>query len=450
VAASVALSKRSRAAALVSGVTPESLVLAVAIPVVFLHLRYQPKVHFGVGSTTVGIELSDLAVAATVLAGVIAGRRLGFAPLRAGRSIWIAATLLFAWIAVSIARTAASAGYPWQTHLVTAAKFFEYALLAPAVMLVVRRRADLFLVVLTLIAWSVIATVVGIAQFGGADIFVSGATGGRQLSFLGFHDFGALSAAALACAAVGIALPRFGLRAWIAWTAAVSGAVGTILSGSVAAVIGLGVAGVALLALAFLRDEVFPRRLLAVAAVLAVTAAGVAAMRANQLDSVLHLVGIETQRAPSKNVESYAHRAVLVWIGWQIFRDHPLAGAGWEASNDPATYMPYVAAAQRKYPDEPPLAFPAPDRPYGVQNLYVQFLADLGIVGLALLVAVFVSAALVAFRALAPIGLLLTAVAAGAWIAQGIVAGIPLDALTWLGIGLVAKEYGRASVKMAA
>src|SRR5262249_4781766 len=82
-----------------------------------------------------------------------------------------------------------STGYPWQTHLVTAAKFFEYALLAPAVMLVVRRRADLFLVVCTLIAWSVIATGVGVAQFVGANIFVSGATGGRQLSFLGFHDF---------------------------------------------------------------------------------------------------------------------------------------------------------------------------------------------------------------------------------------------------------------------
>jgi O-antigen ligase len=450
VAASVALSKRSRAAALLSGVTPESLVLAVAIPVILLHLRYQPKVHFDAGSATIGIELSDLAVAAVIAAGVVAGRRLGFRPLRAGTSIWIAAGLLFAWIAISIARTAGPTGYPWQTHLVTAAKFFEYALLAPAVMLVVRRRADLFLVVWTLIAWSVVATVVGIAQFGGANIFVSGATGGRQLSFLGFHDFGALSAAALACAAVGIALPRFGLPAWVAWTAAVSGAIGTILSGSVAAMIGLGVAGIALLALAFLRDEVFPRRLVAVAAILAVTAVGVAAMRANQLDSVLHLVGIETKQAPSKEVESYAHRAVLVWIGWQIFKDHPLAGAGWESANDPATFMPYVPAAQRKYPDEPPLAFPAPDRPYGVQNLYVQFLADLGVVGLLLLVAVLVSAAVVALGARAPVGLLLTAVVAGAWIAQGIVAGIPLDALTWLGIGLVAKEYGPASGKMAA
>ena len=207
---------------MLSGLTPESLVLAVAIPIVFWHLRYQPKVHFGVGSTTVGIELSDLAVAAVIVAALVAGRRLGFAPLRAATSVWIAGALLFLWIALDIARPAGRNGYPWETHAVTAAKFFEYALLAPAVMLVVRRRADLLLVVGTLIAWSVVATVVGVAQFVGANIFVSGATGGRQLSFLGFHDFGALSAAALACGMVGLA---FGLRTRIAWVAAVSGAI---------------------------------------------------------------------------------------------------------------------------------------------------------------------------------------------------------------------------------
>ena len=70
--------------------------------------------------------------------------------------------------------------------------------------------------------------------------------------------------------------------------------------------------------------------------------------------------------------------------------------------------------------------------------------------GATIRVALIFSAAVVALGARAPIGLLLTAVAAGVWIAQGIVAGIPLDALTWLGIGLVAKEYGPASGKMAA
>jgi O-antigen ligase len=438
---------RSRGAALLGGLTPESIVLAVAIPIVFWHLRYQPKAHFGVGSTTVGIELSDLAVAAVIAAGVVAGRRLGFAPLRAATSTWIAGALLFLWVAIGIAHPAGSSGYAWQTHAVTAAKFFEYALLAPATMLVVRRRADLLVVVATLIAWSVVATVVGVAQFVGANIFVSGATGGRQLSFLGFHDFGALSAAALACGMIGIA---FASWTRVAWLAAVGGAIGVILSGSVAAVVGLALAAALLLALALLTNAVFPRRLVAVAAILAVTAAGVGAMRANELDSVLHLVGIATQREPSKNVESYAHRAVLVWIGWQIFLDHPLAGAGWEASGDPATFMPYVPAARREYPDEPALAFPSPEHRYGVQNLYVQFLADLGIVGLLLLLTVFATAIRVALRARAAVGLLLTAVAAGVWIAQGIVAGIPLDALTWLGIGLTTQEFARRSGKMAA
>jgi len=438
---------RSRGAALLDAVTPEALVLGAAIPVVFWHLRYQPKAHFGVGSTTIGVELSDLAVAAVIVAALVAGRRLGFAPLRAATSLWIAGTALFLWIAIGIAHGASGDGYPWQTHAVTAAKFFEYALLAPAVMLLLRRRADLLLVVGTLVAWGVLATAVGVAQFLGANIFVSGATGGRQLSFLGFHDFGALSAAVLACGMVGVA---FALWTRIAWVAAVSGAIGVILSGSVAAAIGLALAGVALLVIAVQRRQVVVRRLVAVGAVLLVTAAGVAAMRANELDSVLHLIGIETQTQPSKDVESYAHRAVLVWIGWHIFLDHPLAGAGWEASGDPATFMPYVPGARRAYPDEPPLAFPAPDRAYGVQNLYVQFLADLGIVGLLLLLAVFAAAVRLALRHGAAVGLLLTTVAAGVWIAQGIVAGIPLDALTWLAIGLTTEEFTRRSGKMAA
>jgi hypothetical protein len=38
---------------------------------------------------------------------------------------------------------------------------------------------------------------------------------------------------------------------------------------------------------------------------------------------------------------------------------------------------------------------------------------------------------------LATIGLLWTAVIAGVWAALGIVAGIPLDALTWISFGLV-------------
>jgi O-antigen ligase len=432
---------RARGARVVAGVTPEALVLAVAIPVIFWHLRYQPKVHFHLGSTVVGIELSDLAVLAVVAAGVAAGVRLGFAPLRQGWPIWIAPGLLFVWIAVEVVIPAGSHGYPWQTHGVTAAKFFEYALLAPAVVLLLRRHADLGLLVTVVVAWSVVATFVGLIQFVGVNIFVSGATGGRQLSFLGFHDFGALSAAALAVGLTAVALPALGLDRTVGWVGVVSGALGVILSAPITAVIGLGLAAAALVALALLRAEFSFRRFAAVGAILAVTAAGAVAMRGDQLDEVLRFVGIETTRDSSSNVESYAHRSVLAWIGWQMFLDHPITGVGWEASGDPDRFVPYVPAARREFPDEPELAFPAPDRRYGVQNLYVQVLADLGIIGFLLVVAVFASVAVTAFRnrnAFAAIGLAWAAVVAGVWAALGIVAGIPLDALTWIAFGLVA------------
>jgi hypothetical protein len=68
-------------------------------------------------------------------------------------------------------------------------------------------------------------------------------------------------------------------------------------------------------------------------------------------------------------------------------------------------------------------------------------------VGLALFLAsLFVPVALgtrAAIRRLAPPGPALAGAAvllacAGGWTAQGLVAGLPLDALTWFGIGLVA------------
>jgi hypothetical protein len=441
VAVSQALSLRARGAAVLTGITPEAIVLAAAIPIIFWHVRYQPSTDVQLGSTTVGIELSDLAVLAVVVAAVVVGVRHGFGSLRYGRPLWLAAALFFSWIAVEIGFRAGSNGYPWQTHGVTAAKFLEYALLAPAVVLIVRRLADLRLLLGVVVAWSTLATLVGLVQFFGANIFVSGATGGRQLSFLGFHDFGALSGAALAVAMVTIGLPAIGLDRRLGLVGAASGGLGLILSAPLTTVIGLWLAAAALVLIARLRHELAPRRLAAVVAILAVTSAGAVAMRGDQLDVVLGLVGIEAQHSTNSNVESYAHRSVLAWIGWQIFLDHPLTGVGWEASGDPIRYMPYVPAARRRFPDEPNLAFPAPNHSYGVQNLYVQTLADLGVIGFVLLGSVFGLGAWLSIRArtaFTTVGLLWIAVVAGVWAALGIVAGIPLDALTWIAFGLAA------------
>jgi O-antigen ligase len=172
----------------------------------------------------------------------------------------------------------------------------------------------------------------------------------------------------------------------------------------------------------------------------AIALLGAVVMRGNDLGRYF---GLERDKHPTTDIESYAHRTVLAYIGYRIWRDHPVAGVGFEASNDPSRYLRYVPAAKRRYPNEPALAFPTETRRYGVQNFYVQHLADLGIVGLLLLAGVFAASLGLAVRRLgspgAIVGLLWTLVVGGLWIAQGIVAGLPLDALTWLAFGLAAR-----------
>ncbi|MFL5965072.1 MAG: O-antigen ligase family protein [Gaiellaceae bacterium] len=431
---------RARAAAALSEASPEAIVLALAVPIIFIHLRYQPKFHVSAGSTSVGVELSDLAVLAVVVAAVLAGAKRGWAPLRRGLALWVAIGVYFVWVGLEILIPHGTAGYPAATHAVTAAKFLEYAFLAPALVLIVRNRFDLQPLVVSFTVWSVLASAVGLAQFFGANIFVSGRTGGRQLSFLGFHDFAALSAGALLLGVAGIVLARLALDRRIAWTAAIAGCVGVILSAAVAAVIGIVLASVALALLVAMGREWHAARAAGAAALVVLALAGALTMRGHDLG---HYLGFLETHEQQTNVETYAHRTVLAYIGYRMWRDHPVAGVGWEASGDPSRFLRYVPAARAKYSSEPALAFPTAERRYGVQNFYVQNLADLGAVGLVLLALVFGSGIVLALRGSgglgATLGLLWILLVAGLWISEGIVAGLPIDALTWLGFGLAAR-----------
>src|SRR5439155_2571632 len=116
----------------------------------------------------------------------------------AGRPIWIAAGAFLAMIFIATFYPAvARSGYPWRPHLVTAVKYAEYALLAPVVPLVMRGRRQVELVAAGFVAVSLAADVVGLVQFSGVDMLAAAPAGARQPSFLGYHDFAALSGAAL-------------------------------------------------------------------------------------------------------------------------------------------------------------------------------------------------------------------------------------------------------------
>ena len=427
------------------------IVFAIAVPVIFLHVRYQPKVHVGLGSTSAGIELSDLAVLAVAIAAVLAGLREGFAPLRSARAVWLAGALFLAMVvAATIYPLARSADYRFLTHLVTTAKFVEYAVLALAVPLLLRTRRDLDVLLWTFALWSAAATAWGLLQFAG---LVSEFEGKRPLqrepSFLGIHDLAALSGGALA---IGLALlaigPATSRERLLAWIAGGSGTLGLVLSGAVAGALGIALAAVAALAVSRGRRSLDPRRALALAGIAAVTGAGVLLMRGGDVEHFARFLGIGHKPRNEKNVESYVHRSLLAYIGVRIFRDHPIVGVGWQGSEEYDNYAPYLADAHRRFPGESPRAFPSPQHTWGVQNAYLQTLTDMGVVGFALLVALFASGLVLGVRAAlrapselavpALAGLLWLLVAAGVWNGLGLVAGIPLDALTWLSFGLIA------------
>src|SRR4051812_33291696 len=330
-------------------VAPRALVVAAAIPLLFLHVSYQPSVSVG----SVDAYLSDFAVLAVVVTALVVGFRTRFAALRPGLPIWVATACFLAWMFVEVAlgsRHAAS--YAAHTHAVTAAKFAEYALLAPSVVLLLRTRAELLLAAWTLVVWSSLATIAGIAQFFGANIFLAGTVGRRQASFLASADFAALSAAALLIGIV-VAEPRSLRRLALA-----TGVLGMIVAGALASVLGLATALV-VLAIVCRRE---PRRLVAAAAAGVVVAAGAVAIRGSDLDAFARFLGASpgAHQEREAKVQTYAHRTLLVWLGVKIWEDAPVVGVGWEGSAEPANFTPHLAEAHDRFPNESPLAFPSP------------------------------------------------------------------------------------------
>ena len=433
-----------------------ALVLALAVPLLFLHEKYQPALEIDWESTSVEIRLSDFAVLAVVVAALVTAARVGSGRLGAARILWLPGIALLVWLAVEAFRPVSIDDARFEDHLVSFLKFGEYALLAPAVPLLVRRAQDLAIVLGGLVLWSVVATSVALGQFFGVDVFDAWNPGWRQPSFLGHHDLAALSAVAagLAVAAI-LAGSRRLPSPRLVTVALVAGALGLVVAGSLAAaggfVLGAAIAGL----VARGRFEPSPRRFLALVALVAVIGAGVTAIRADSLEEFVRFLGISEEREP-EGVETYSQRTVLAYIGLRIWEDNPLIGVGWQRSASVDVFEPYVDDARRRFPDVVDRAFPAPGREWGVQNLYIQMLADAGLVGLVLLLAVGAGGIVLGWRTVvhaprpwaagAGVAIVCGLLAlAGEWASLGIVAGIPIQAATCLLLGLVAA--GAATVE---
>ena len=435
----------ARVRAFAAGLPAESLVLALAVPPLFLHATYQPHVSLPLATTTVDVTLADVAVATVLVAAFARGRRDGLQPLRDARRVLIAWAVVVVVALLSLATPAVlGEEYAYATHTVSALKFGWYALLVPAVLLLVRSAAQARPLFAGVVGWSIVATTVGALQFVGLlSEFEGKRPGQREPSLVGIHDFAALSGAALAiglaCLALGPARP-LGPR----WTlpAVVTGGLGLILSGAMTGAAGVWLATGAILLLARPRGTVHRRQLLAVVAIVLTVTAGTALMRATAIERFAEFLGLR-DRVEDTRVESYAHRTLLAYIGLRIWLDRPLTGSGWQASSEEWAYAPHLADARERFRGEPEQAFPSPEHPWGVQTLYLQVLADMGVIGFLALVVLFAAAVLTAVRGargspVPVVGLGWLLVAMGVWAGVGLIPGIPLDALTWLAFALAA------------
>ena len=232
---------------------------------------------------------------------------------------------------------------------------------------------------------------------------------------------------------------RTTLERRVAIAAGIAGGSGMILGGAFDALLGLVLAAIAIGTLTARRDR---RRLVAIGGIVLALAVGIIGIRSQAVADGLKFVGVKQGNGgASQNIQSYRQRTLLAYIGVRIFLDHPVLGVGWQGSSDEYAYRPYVADAKRRF-DQPPrrVSRRRPTR-WGVQNAYVQSLADLGVLGLVLFLAR--SAARLPRSPsgagdgdLQVAGVALTLLTIGCWNGFGLVAGIPVAALTWLAAGL--------------
>jgi hypothetical protein len=422
-------------------------VLAAAVPPLFLHVRYQPSASLALGGASVDLRISDLAVLAVVVAAMASGARLGWEPLQAGRVPLTIGLGFLAWVAIAtLYGPLIDDRYPFASNAVTAAKFAWYALLAPAAVLLLRRREDVRAFLFGVVGWSVVASSVGFLQLLGlVDEFEGRRPGQRETSWLGVHDFAALSGASMAVAVVAIAYGSERRGDLPARTAGITGGVGLIVAAALnqVAALAVGVASV----LGFRRGRVSVARVAALAAIVLAVGGGAVALRAGDLGDLLRVVGIgDEPEQPATEVETFTHRSVLLYLGVRIALDHPLLGVGWQGSALQDNVEPYLDDARRRFPDAASEAFPSRAHPWGVQNAFVQAAADLGLVGALLFVGLFAAGLAAAVPValgrrgsdprLGAIAALWLVVAAAALAFYGLYAGVPVDALLWLALGL--------------
>jgi O-antigen ligase len=206
----------------------------------------------------------------------------------------------------------------------------------------------------------------------------------RSGGSVGPNALGLVSGLLLLIAAFGAVTPRTPYRVALAAT----GLLGLLITKSVASMVATGFVLALGASLGSRYSAAAAQR--AARAVLGVALAGVVVF------SVVQFLRPEvTPGSESFRNSSAAQRIILGAAGLEIFERNPVVGAGWRQSSVPEVIGDREIALEvrRQFPDARPAFYPDVS-PGSVHNTYVQILADLGLIGFALLVALIVTVAL--------------------------------------------------------
>ena len=403
-----------------------------AIALSMIKASDQPGVSVSLAGTSVTLVPEDvvLAILAVVLAVRVIRTRAYPTP---AVSLTVAATALASLILVTGFANGAVA-------VVSAGKLVMLAFLLVGAVLLIDSIDRLWVVVGLLV-------VVGAAGVAWGLVGFAQHPGNRQASFLGEHDLAALSTAVLV---VGLAALHSRHRlAPLPLVAGIVGSLGIILGAALASLLGLYLAAAAMILIAALRGSLRVRSVVITVLVAALLTGATATLRSGQFGFLQQWFDPVENAQPGQYAGSWSQRLIYAYVGGRVFLEHPVLGTGWWGELPPPVFAHLLPDARARFPDQPPRYFPPADRPFIPQQTFDQVGYELGLVGLAVLLALIASAArdglrsgrnwppaerdeLAAYLGLPWLGSLLGAVAGSA-----LFGGTPMAALFWLTFGLV-------------
>ncbi len=407
------------------------VVLVVAVCLAMIRARQQPSVDLSLGGTTVSVTTLDLALA---LVAVLALRELA-RTRELDRWLTAAATGFAAWILVTAALNGATA-------FVSGAKLVLLGALALGTAVYLTRPGRVHALLLALVAMTLAADTYGLINY-----VVHG--GGRQQAFLGEHDFAALATVPLLYGLVTLFSPDPRLPS-LRWPAIVLGGLGISLAATLASLLALYIAVVVLGVIAW-RRAAFTRR--AAATTLAVVVAVSIPtfwLRSNDISFLHAWFGKPAPENPDQFAASWSQRLIFAYIDGRVFLDHPVAGTGWWGNLPSEEYAQYLPDARRQFTDQPAHYFPPADGSFIPQQTLDQVLAELGLVGAALLLAILAGCVRNSARTarawprgdpddwFAYVPAVVTASTVGVLAGEALFGGTPTTGIFWLTIGLAA------------